>query len=692
MTHLFSSNHRYRTMDNSQQLDSALTKTNKADNLDKIKPVFFHYFEPAVNDCCMRIELEFGVQLGKNREKFSKDQYIKLLEYLRSVRKDIKQDYLLSVNALFGDSRAENDRNKQPDFAKVALLSHEVVKENHVITQIIRQCEQSFYEELTGLNKHLALRQGKQTITDSQNPIFPDKLLRALADVVNPLKLNTDSKIALYKSFDAGVFSQLGFIYRELIKWCETAAPAQLHSVSEDKQQPEPAGAVEQASAEFTLLQQKLERWRSLHSDSAYGLASVAAGDFYEHFEIKNALQILQQLSDNRVPTANKPPLKARVLKQLEELSFNHKLRYLAKQDEDTLDLTALFFSRIERTELLPKTVKTVVLQLETPLAAISLGQVRLFTDPNSPLRQLLDDVFAAGMFLNADELDDRLIQERIAGAVKKITRNGADELSVWITEAGEFSTYLNKQKQRSRTIEDNTRQLMRDKQVQESSRKTVAIALENSMKGKALPAAIAEFLSEVWSKVLLDAYAHQDEQPEHWQKSVQAMDELIVSVMPPADEHARKQILKLLPGLIAELRNGLKQIAYDKSAQSRFFKDLAVWHIILMDKKAKPLDAKDNAVLVEEKVEAISDDSATQAENMALESWFAFTTASGKQWAKLLWKEAENLLFVGKNGVKMFEIETAELAKKLRLRQAVMVKINEQSLTERVLTELMKL
>jgi len=692
MTHLFSSNHRYRTMDNSQQLDSALTKANKADNLGKIKPVFFQYFEPAVNDCCMRIELEFGVQLGKNREKFSKDQYIKLLEYLRSVRKDLKQNYLLNVNALFGDSRAENDRNKQPDFAKVALLSHDVVKENHAITQIIRQCEQSFYEELTSLNKHLALRQGKQTITDSRNPIFPEKLLRALADVVNPLKLNTDSKIALYKSFDAGVFSQLGFIYRELIKWCETAAPAQRHSVSEITQQLEPAGAVEQAAAEFTLLQQKLERWRSLHSDSAYGLASVAAGDFYEHFEIKNALHIVQQLSDDRAPNANKPPLKARVLKQLEELSFNHKLRHLAKQDEDTLDLTALFFSRIERDELLPETVKTVVLQLESPLAAISLGQGRLFTEPNSPVRQLLDDVFAAGMFLNLDELDDSLIQQRIAGAVKKITRNGADELSAWLTEAGEFSTYLNKQKQRSRTIEDNARQLMRDKQAEASSRKTVAAALEHSMKGKALPVAIAEFLREVWSKVLLDAHTGKDEQPGQWQKSVQAMDELIVSVMPPADEHERKQILKLLPGLIAELRNGLKQIAYDKSAQSRFFKDLAIWHIILMDKKAKPLSAKDSAVLVEEKTEAITDDSTTQAENLALESWLAFTTASGKQWAKLLWKDAENLLFVGKNGVKILEIETAELAKKLRLRQAVMVKFNEKSLTERVLAELMKL
>ncbi len=107
-------------------------------------------------------------------------------------------------------------------------------------------------------------------------------------------------------------------------------------------------------------------------------------------------------------------------------------------------------------------------------------------------------------------------------------------------------------------------------------------------MKGKALPIAIVEFLRNVWSEVLLDAYTDKEEQPERWEKSVQAMDDLIVSVMPPADDHQRKQILKVLPGLIAELRKGLKQISYDKTAQSRFFKDLAVWHIILMDKNGK--------------------------------------------------------------------------------------------------------
>ncbi|TAK60349.1 MAG: DUF1631 family protein [Methylobacter sp.] len=692
MTNLPLNNSRYT--DNPQHIHSGLDNMNKVETLNKIKPVFFQYFEQMVDECCARIDIEFGLQLGKNREKVSKGQYTKLLEYLRSIRKDIKQNYLLKVNDIFDNNyKLANYQGRELDFSKISLVSEDAVKENHEITRIIRQCESSFYEELTSLNS-LVTKSGKQTIADSQNPIFPGKLVRALVEVVNPLRLNVDGRIALYKAFEVNVFMQLGFIYRELIKSRTNPSPTQLYVVGEIKEQvdhiPESA---EQPSEEFILLQKKLELWRLAHFPSAYDLIPVTGNAFYEHFEIINALQILQQFNDESDSDEKKQPLKWRVLKKLEELSFNGKVKNLVPHDEDVLDLADLIFSEIERNELLQYSVKTAVLQLEIPMSAVSLGRYSIFTNQNSPVRQLLDDLFTAGLCLNTDEHDERLIQERIASAVKKITENRGFELACWTAEAGEFSNYLNKQKQRTQNIEENAKQFMINKQALASSRKIVDIAIENSIKDKNLPTAIVEFLRDVWSNVLLDAYTHKDEQPEQWEKSVQAMDELIISVMPPADDRERKQILKLLPGLIAELRKGLKQISYDKSAQSRFFKDLAVWHIILMDKKEKT--AGDAVTVVHKKPNAeaiIVDECSEKAGNLAEESWVALISESGKQWGKLLWKNAENMLFVGKSGIKIFEMQTDELAKKLRQGQAAIVKMSEKTLTERVLSELMSL
>jgi hypothetical protein len=690
-------------MDDRPQINSGLVNVNKTEIFGKMKSVFFQYFEPAVDDCCMRIDLEFGLQLvKKNNEKITKQQYTKLLEYLRSVRGEIKQNYLSKVNQVFDDSykKAVNNPSEQSDFSKVSIIGDDAVKENHAIIQIIRQCEHFFYEELSSLNRQLVLQQGKKNIADSQNPIFPEKLVRTLVDVVKPLKLDVDSRIALYKTFEVNVFSRLGIIYHELIKQFEVAKAATeqlgtMHPYIVDEIK-EAAGlfsvTAEQPSAEFSLLQNKLEQWRLAHSPSAYDSIPVTGDVFYEHFEIKHGLHVLQQFNDDVELDEKKLPLKWRVLKKLEELSFSDKVKSLSEHDEDILDLVALIFSEIVLDESLLDVVKMAVLQLEIPLAAASLGQYSVFTSQDNSARQLLDDLFTAGKFLDVDEYEDSLVQERIASTVAKMTKDSGFEYSGWMAESVEFSNYLNKQNQRSHTAEVSTRQLKIDEQVLASNKKMVVMAIENSMKSKTLPTAIVNFLRDVWSDVLLEAY--KDEQLEQWRKSVQAMDELIISVMPPANDNERKQILKLLPGLIAELRKGLKQISYDKSAQSRFFKDLAVRHIILMDKKEGTASDMQCSTCWEHKIiaEGIADESAEQVKNLDMESWVAFIIESRKKWGKLSWKdvETETLLFVGKSGVKMLEIEASELAEKLRSGQAAVIKTDKKTITERVLSKLM--
>lgn len=701
-------------MDNRQQINVALLKANKAAILDKFKPVFLQHLEQPVDDCCMRIDLEFGLQLGKSREKMSKDQYIKLLEYLRSVRREIKQNYLLKVAGLFDDSyeKANTEQDLGVDFSKISLIGDDAVKEEHAVSAIIRKCERLYYEELASLNKQFALKQGKQAIADSQNPIFPEKLVRALVDVAKPLKLNADSRIALYKAFEANVFSQLGFIYAELINRCDAvvAAPAMavkmpktgatpLYVVDEIKEKEGMAVAgPEQLSVGFQMLQRKLDQWRLAHFPSVYDAVSVSGNAFYGQFEIRNALQVLQLANDDLEAAEKKQPLKRKVLKKLEELSFTVDVKILAKQDEDVLDLVSLIFNEIGRDKSLQEPARTALLQLELPFAAATLGQYSVFTNQGSPVRQLLDDLVDAGMCLNAGEYDDRLVQGRLLSAVQKLVQASGFDVSGWLAEAAGFSSYYAKQKQRSHNIGQSTKQLMANKHALASGRKIVSQVIEKSMQGKTLPALISDFLGEVWVDVLLGSYSQKDGQPEQWEKSVQAMDELIMSVMPPADENERKQILKILPGLVAELRNGLKQISYDKSAQARFFKDLAVRHILLMDKKgAMTRDAFEatNAMSTgggKTEDEMIVVDRSIQPIDIAIESWVAFTSETGTQWGKLIWKSAENMLFVGKNGEKTLDIKMEDFSEKQRLGQATIVKIGEKPITGQVLSKFMGL
>lgn len=201
--------------ENSQPEPGQLSKDDKS-----VQSIFFQYFEPLLDDCCLRLDLEFGVQLSRKREAIGSDQYHKLREYLRSVRDQILQNYVSNIHDHFANPGYRPTLNNPDEAAyssNLALSSDDEITESHALALIIRQCEKLFYAELTELNKRLAHQANKQSITDSTHPIFPKNLVYALVDTLKPLKLNTEYRIVLYKIFEANVFSQLGVVYRELL-------------------------------------------------------------------------------------------------------------------------------------------------------------------------------------------------------------------------------------------------------------------------------------------------------------------------------------------------------------------------------------------------------------------------------------------------------------------------------------------
>ena len=51
--------------------------------LVELKDVFCDYFEGLVDDCCYRLEIDFGIHLGQKRAHIEKQAYIDLLQSLK---------------------------------------------------------------------------------------------------------------------------------------------------------------------------------------------------------------------------------------------------------------------------------------------------------------------------------------------------------------------------------------------------------------------------------------------------------------------------------------------------------------------------------------------------------------------------------------------------------------------------------
>ncbi|MGZ8188060.1 MAG: DUF1631 family protein [Methylosarcina sp.] len=686
-------------MNNFQPLPPVPIKTNTPGFIEPFKSVFFHYFEQLVDNCCMRIEPEFSINLGRDRETTSKEYNKNLLEYLRSVRFEIKTHYLLTLNESFdlAFTKKEKQLAQKTHLTPTSLANDDYVKEDYASTLIIRECEKKHHEQITRLNHLIAILSEKSAAADRQNPVAPENLVRTLFAVIKPLKLNGHQRVALYKTFEANVFNQMGFIYQELIKHCESSIKLRIEKGElEDNTKPKTTPP-ETMNQEFRQLQLKLAEWRTYHALSGFEPLNIEGNHFYEHFEIKNALQVLGQfsLTTNGQAATEKKPIKWQVINTLKELNFSDEAKSLAKTDEDILDLVSLIFTEIAASAFLLDSIKSSIARLEIPMSAACLGQYSVFTNPNHPIRRLLDQLIETCLFLNFEHETDRLIQRRISEIMDKLVSDFGFDPYSWTSAGREFARFIENYQKNSKIREESAIKAMIEHETLFSAQKEVAEIIIASSQNKVLPPTVTDFLQNVWRRVMLQAYLVRDRQPETWEETVKAMDQLIISVTPPVDDEERKHILKLIPGIIKCLRSGLALISYEKETLSRFFKELAVLHIIAMDKKeAKTTEAgasKEKPEFIE-KIEADTEEKpdrfSPQVNQLKVGDWLVFNRDIERKWGKLarIGSNKENLLFVGKNGEKIVQIEAGDLAEELRLGRAAPLKFDNRSITDLVL------
>jgi hypothetical protein len=667
-----------------------------ATQIGKIKTLFLQYFATYLDDCMARLEFEFGLQLGKERDRLSKEQYKKLTDYLHTAKKIISEQYLLKISAAFDELQQQTPTKKteQIQWNAAKLLDDEFVKEDYAVSQIIRHCEHQFLEELSEFNQQLALLLGKQVMSAGQNPVSPENLLRTLFDVFKPLKLNTEYRVALYNVFAANVFSQLGFIYRELKSHCTNGTAEQSFTVENDYAENKPAkihSDAPLANNVFEPLRQNFRLWRTERSPSAYDMFVDNCSLAYEHIEIINALQVLSYAGFNKATPVYELPLKHPLLKKLAALNFSDETRHLDQVDQDILDIVALIFAQLGQDEDLPNPVKLAIAPLQMPMAAVALVQPDLLVLSESPLRHLLDKLCEVGSLVNEDSTGWQAIIQQIVGVVNKLTTDSGFEIAAWVAADNAFAKYLTVQQHGAQRYEEHYRQLLASSETPQTDNEEVAMIVASRLNNKALPETIRDFLQQAWRQVLLAVYPHKNEQPELWAKYLQTLDDLIFSVLPPADEQTKQQILNILPELINSLRHGLKQINYDKADRARFFKDLAVLHVLVLDKKSAANVQTNENNPSQSPTDTVIDSYIAEVQQLPEGTWLEFVTDAGKRWGKLVWKSPvmQRLLFVDKSGEKLREYAIAELAELIRSGQARRVNVNQQPITERILENL---
>jgi len=386
--------------------------------------------------------------------------------------------------------------------------------------------------------------------------------------------------------------------------------------------------------------------------------------------------------------------------------------------DAVLVDAVAMLFDAVFDEASIPDRLKAQIARLQIPVLKAAMLDRNFFSQPNHPVRRMLDTIATLAVHLPDNEAGNARL-ETISQVVSRVLDSFEQDIAVFDSAATELEAI-------SVTLDDTLEEtvnasLQQDiAQIKQSERAELAPVIVHDFINRALrdqpvADAVREFLRRDWAQLLTLDYVDAGEQGAHFNSHVETMRELVWSVQPKADMDARLMLVRILPGLLKRLREGTAEIALPQKLSDRFFATLVILHANAGRPNAQPVPLPDitpeeiealtpasgaNAAAVaasvpeaETAVPEVEDEFSLRARALNKGDWVEFHYDDGTfRWVRLGWVSGirNTYLFSDQDGMNSFSIGLHRLADKLRRGEAVVVE--RKSITESALGKLMSL
>jgi len=585
-------------------------------------------------------------------------------------------------------------------------------------------------EELVVLDARIAHLLGRTDLTENDNPLGPRALCDALLGGMSSMKLEQDVRIVLLNQFDLVLTTELAHIYQSINRFLiDHGILPDLKVGATNRTQNTVAASTGIASASASpatqgqtggdmlrLFEQLAGGGRHVSGGAGgHGGAPAAFAGF-------NLIDSLGQLQSGAMmlPGGGRfelPLLEASTIQNvLRSLQQSPVMQAASPLDAVLVDAVAMLFDAVFDEASIPDRLKAQIARLQIPVLKAAMLDRNFFSQPNHPVRRMLDAIAKLAVHLPDNEAGNARL-ETISQVVSRVLDSFEQDIAVFDSAATELEAI-------SITLDDTLEEtvnasLQQDiAQIRQSERAELAPVIVHDFINRALrdqpvADAVREFLRRDWAQLLTMDYVDAGEQGAHFNSHVETMRELVWSVQPKADMDARLMLVRILPGLLKRLREGTAEIALPQKLSDRFFATLVILHANAVRPNAQPVPLPDItpeeiealtpapvadpvAALVPEAeptVPEVEDEFSLRARALNKGDWVEFHYDDGTfRWARLGWVSGirNTYLFSDQDGMNSFSISLHRLADKLRRGEAVVVE--RKSITESAFGKLMNL
>ncbi len=289
--------------------------------------------------------------------------------------------------------------------------------------------------------------------------------------------------------------------------------------------------------------------------------------------------------------------------------------------DKLTIELVGMLFDHVMQDKQVPAEIKARISRLQFPVLKAALMDAAFFASSAHPARKLIDRIAGTSTGWEPYGDDNQKYLKEVDRVIAEILKNFETDLGVFDKTYSEFDRFVS-----DISIEDSD-PVSRAKKALEAAEKHEILTINTTIQVRRafervdLEPYIKEFLLGPWVKVLVAASVRSEAQPGFAKAFRDVIHELVWSVQPKASTEDRGKLVKIIPGMVRVLRDGLSLVNVSERERDQFFGKLMESHAMAV----KPVD---QAAYI--KSSLLTSELRAKIDGMQLSGMFPVTTVPG--------------------------------------------------------------
>ncbi|HVG03831.1 MAG TPA: DUF1631 family protein [Burkholderiaceae bacterium] len=289
--------------------------------------------------------------------------------------------------------------------------------------------------------------------------------------------------------------------------------------------------------------------------------------------------------------------------------------------DKLTIELVGMLFDHVMQDKQVPSEIKARISRLQFPVLKSALLDAAFFASSAHPARKLIDRIAGTSAGWEPYGDDNQRYMKEVDRVITEILKHFETDLGVFDRLYTEFDKFV------SDIAPEENDPVSRAKKALEAAEKHEILTINTTIQVRRafervdLEPYIKEFLLGAWVKVLVAATVRQEKTPGFAKAFRDVIHELVWSVQPKASTEDRSKLVKLIPGMVRVLRDGLGLINAPERDRELFFTQLMESHAMAV----KPVD---QATYI--KSSLLASELRAKIDGMQLSGVFPVTTVPG--------------------------------------------------------------